>query len=163
MKKDKFILDPCCGPKSMWFNKNHPNVIYCDIRKEEKGFIKTKFNLEVNPDFIMDFRKMDFPDKSFKLVVFEPPHLRSLGKTSIFSKKFGCLTAETWQQDLKDGFSECWRVLDDYGVLIFKWSDYEIKYKTVLKLIKEQPLFYQISSFKATSKTLWFCFMKIPK
>jgi len=44
---------------------------------------------ELNPDYIMDFRKMNFPDKVFKLVVFEPPHLRSLGKNSYFRKKFG--------------------------------------------------------------------------
>ena len=36
---DKFILDACCGGRMMWFNKNHPNCLYIDIRKEEKGYI----------------------------------------------------------------------------------------------------------------------------
>ena len=36
---------------------------------------------------------------------------------------------ETWQSDLKRGFKECWRVLEDYGTLIFKWSDSEIPFK----------------------------------
>ncbi|EPQ1453339.1 SAM-dependent methyltransferase, partial [Acinetobacter baumannii] len=29
------ILDPCCGSKMMWFDRNNPNVVYGDIRKEE--------------------------------------------------------------------------------------------------------------------------------
>lgn len=147
----------------MWYNKNHPNTLYMDIRKEEKGYIQQRPNQEVNPDVIGDFRKMSFKDKSFKLVVFEPPHLKSLGKNSLFRKKFGCLNAETWQSDLQRGFGECWRVLDNYGTLIFKWSDSEVPFKEVLKLIDEEPLFYNTTNYKATSVTKWFCFMKIPK
>lgn len=159
----KLILDACCSVKAMWYNKKHPNAVYIDIRKEPSGFLGYGRKEELNPDFIMDFRKMDFPDKTFKLVVFEPPHLKTLGKNSYFRKKFGCLEAETWQDDLKKGFSECWRVLEDCGILIFKWSDNEISFKEVLKLINYEPLFYNTSNNKATSVTKWFCFMKIPK
>ncbi|GAI45630.1 unnamed protein product, partial [marine sediment metagenome] len=81
----------------------------------------------------------------------------------LFRKKFGCLNAETWQSDLQRGFSECWRVLEDYGVLEFKWSDSEISFKEVLKLIPHESLFYNTTNYKATSKTKWFCFMKIPE
>ena len=35
--ENKFILDACCGCRMMWNNKQHPNVLYMDIRKEEKG------------------------------------------------------------------------------------------------------------------------------
>jgi len=160
--KDKFILDPCCSVRAMWYNKRHPNVLFTDIRKEERGFMKGRRE-EIKPDRIMDFRKMDLPDKSFKLVVFEPPHLSKLGKTSLFRKRFGCLEPETWQSDLQRGFSECWRVLDDFGTLIFKWSDSEIPFKKVLALIEQEPLFYNTTNYKATSVTKWFCFMKIPK
>ena len=160
--KDKFILDACCSVKAMWSNKNHPNAVYIDIRKEPSGFLGYGRKEKLDPTYIMDFRKMDFPDKSFKLVVFEPPHLKSLGKNSLFRKKFGCLVAETWQSDLQRGFSECWRVLDDYGTLVFKWSNSEIPFKEVLKLIPHESLFYNTTNYKATSKTKWFCFMKIP-
>lgn len=105
---------------------------------------------------------MNFPDKKFKLVVFEPPHLKSLGKNSFFRMKFGCLDKNTWQDDLQKGFGECWRVLEDYGTLIFKWSNSEIPFKEVLKLIPYEPLFYNTTNYKATSVTKWFCFMKIP-
>ena len=130
--KNKFILDACCGLKQMWLNKNHPNAVYIDIRKEEKGFVKQRPNTEINPDFIMDFRRLEFPDKSFRLIVWDPPHLKTLGETSIFRKKFGCLNAETWAIDMKNGFNELWRVLVDYGVLIFKWSDNEISFRKIL-------------------------------
>ena len=158
---NKFILDACCGSRMFWFDKKQKNTLFCDKRSYDKGFIDNRQNRELHPDMIQDFRKMDFPDKSFKLVVFEPPHLKSLGKNSYFRKKFGCLVAETWQDDLKKGFSECWRVLDDYGTLVFKWSDSEIPFKKVLELIPHKPLFYNTSNNKATSVTKWFCFMKI--
>lgn len=159
---DKIILDACCSVKSMWQNKNHPNAVYIDIRKEPSGFLGMKRKEKINPDYIMDFRNMGFPDKTFKLVVFEPPHLKRLGKTSYFRKKFGCLNSE-WQSDIKKGFAECWRVLEDYGTLIFKWSNYEIKFKEILKLAPCEPLFQNTTNYKATSVTKWFVFMKIPE
>jgi hypothetical protein len=30
VKTDKPILDPCCGGKMFWFNKNNPHVLFCD-------------------------------------------------------------------------------------------------------------------------------------
>ena len=35
MMSDKKILDVTCGARTIWFNKHHPAVIYCDKRKEE--------------------------------------------------------------------------------------------------------------------------------
>ena len=89
MNKKKVILDACCSVKAMWYNKNHSNTVYIDIRKEPSGFLKYGRKEELNPDYIMDFRQMSFSDKKFKLVVFEPPHLWSLGMNSLFRKKFG--------------------------------------------------------------------------
>ena len=143
--KDKFILDACCGGRMFWFNKNHPAALYCDIRKEETGFIKNRPNFEINPDIIMDFRKLDFPDNSFKLIVFDPPHIKLRGYKSWAAQKYGSLNNETWAADLKKGFDECWRVLEEKGVLIFKWSterdSRSIKIKDILKLFKREPLF----------------------
>ena len=112
MDKNKFILDACCGGRMMWFNKNHPNTLYIDNRKESKGHISKKSNHKICPDEVMDFRDLKFPDKSFKLVVWDPPHSYDLGQ----------------------GFKECWRVLQDYGVLIFKWNEKQIKLKSILRL-----------------------------
>jgi len=78
--------------------------------------------INVDPDIIADFRKLPFPDKSFKLIVFDPPHLKRLGQNSWMAKKYGVLDKDTWKEDLRKGFSECWRVLAIHGSLIFKWS-----------------------------------------
>ena len=167
--KNKFILDACCGGRMMWMNKHHPNAIYIDNRIAKKGHIQKGYNPghEVNPDIVMDFRDLKFPDKKFKLVVFDPPHLTSLTETSIMRRKFGCLNAETWQGDLRKAFTECWRVLEDYGVLIVKWNDIEIPYKKLLSLFKQSPLFMNITAghkaLKEGNRSYWFCFMKIPK
>lgn len=153
----------------MWLNKNHPRALYIDNRVSEKGHIQKGFNPnhEVRPDIVMDFRNMEFPDRSFKLVVADPPHLKTLTETSIMRKKFGCLNADTWQTDIKMMFNECWRVLDDYGVFVLKWNDIEIPYKKLLKLFHTQPLFFNITAGqKALAKgqrSYWFCFMKIPE
>ena len=102
---------------------------------------------------------MTFEDKAIKLVVFDPPHLLKLGKKSWMAKKYGILT-ENWKEDIKKGFNECWRVLDDYGTLIFKWSERDIKIREVLDLIEQKPLFGHPTS--QGGKTHWICFMKIP-
>ena len=158
--KNKFILDACCGGRMMWFDKHHPNTIYIDNRTLNKGEFESRPNFDIQPDVIMDFRELKYPDKSFKLIVLDPPHLKTLGETSKMRKQFGGLNSETWQYDLSKGFNECWRVLGDYGVLIFKWSVDEISLKQILALFKQQPLFGHSTGTKL--KTKWMCFMKIP-
>lgn len=158
--KNKFILDACCGPRMFWFNKNNPNAIYIDIRKEDAGYIKSRRFREIKPDKIMDFRDLKFKDKSFKLVVWDPPHRYDFGKNSIMAKNYGILKRETWQWDIKKGFDECMRVLDDYGILIFKWGERHLKVDYLIKIFKQEPLFGHPS--KSNNQTHWFCFMKIP-
>ena len=63
---------------------------------------------------------------------------------------------------MNKGFKELWSVLDDYGVLLLKFSDYHIKFKNLLEHIPEEPLFYNKTSSSGKSNTKWFCFMKIP-
>ena len=157
---EKFILDACCGGRMFWFEKHHPNALYIDIRKE-KNISKHRPNFEVQPDQIMDFRKLELEDKSFKLVVWDPPHTRRLRETSEFRKKYGSLDPETYPHDLAKGFKEIWRVLENHGVLIFKWNETEIPLKEILDLFPEKPLFGHTTNKKNT--THWLCFMKIPK
>lgn len=157
---NKFILDACCGWRMFWFNKQHPNVLYIDKRKEPKWFVEARPNFDVNPDEVMDFCDIKYPDKTFKLVVFDPPHISTLWKNSWMSKKYGRL--RPWRErELKNGFDECWRVLDDYGTLIFKRNESEIPIGKVLKLFWQQPLFWHKSG--KSSKTHRMCFMKIPE
>lgn len=165
---NQLILDACCSGRMFWFDKNHPNTLYIDNRQVSAGHIKNAPNFKIKPDILMDFRDLKFPDKTFKMVVFDPPHLRSLEKNSWVALKYGSLDPKTWKQDIKKGFDECWRVLEDYGVLIFKWSKSHDKRKhrdvsiaQILKLISPvKPLFGHPSGSKIN--TIWMCFMKIP-
>lgn len=98
---------------------------------------------------------MDFEDESFYLVIFDPPHLKQVGDTSWLAKKYGKLNPETWKEDIKKGFNECWRVLKQNGTLIFKWNEEQIKLSELLKVIDKAPL---IGNKRA--KTHWLVFFK---
>ena len=149
-------MDACCGSKMFWFDKNNDKVIFGDNRKESHLLCDGRA-LEINPDIEMDFRKIPFNDCSFKHVVFDPPHLKNLGKTSWMAKKYGILN-KTWKEDIKQGFDECMRVLDVNGTLVFKWNESQIKVSEILEIIKVKPLYGHISGRQ--SKTIWMCFMK---
>ncbi len=144
-----------------WFDKRQPNTIYIDNNPRSKGISSFRPEFECNPDIVMDFTKLEFADNTFRLVVWDPPHLKRLGKTSEMRKKYGCLNAETWQYDLRKGFEECWRVLKYYGILIFKWNEEDISSSKVLELFNHEPLFGHTTGSK--SKTKLFRFMKIPE
>ena len=160
MGNDKLILDVCCGSKMMWFNKSHPNALYLDKREYEKGHNPHRINRELKPDMVMDFRKLDFPDESFKLVVMDPPHIihKEDSKMNMVIT-YGALNKETWKEDIKKGFDEAWRVLEEYGILIFKWNETSIKKKEVLKVLNKEPLFGHPNG--SSVPTHWLCFMKI--
>ena len=149
----KPILDACCGSRMFWFDKQNPDVVFMDNRELDDVLCDGR-KLIIKPDVLADFRAIPFPDKSFKLVVFDPPHLISAGENSWLAKKYGVLKA-TWRQDIKQGFDECMRVLEDYGVLVFKWSEEQISQKEVIQAIGCKPLFGD-----RRTKTHWMVFMK---
>jgi len=157
ISRSKAILDACCGSKMFWFDKNHPNVHYCDNREVPRHEYYPKRYIEIKPDTVCDFTNLPFEDNTFKLVVFDPPHLTWAGPKSWMALKYGCLD-DGWPEMIHDGFWECMRVLDDHGVLIFKWSEVQIPVKDVLKAIKAEPLFGHRSGKR--NYTHWMAFMK---
>lgn len=157
--QNKLILDACCGSRMFWFDKNNPDVLFIDKRSEtvtakDRDKVRT---IEVKPDIIADFTDLPFKDESFYMVVFDPPHLKSLGETSWMAKKYGKLP-ENWKDVISKGFDECIRVLKPHGVLIFKWNESEIKVSDVLSIIPYKPLFGHTTGRQ--SKTIWMSFMK---
>jgi hypothetical protein len=154
---DKLILDACCGSRMFWFDKQNPLALFTDIRDEEHLLCDGR-KLEVRPDMQVDFRQMPFTDNTFKLVVFDPPHIDNLGNSSFMALKYGQLLP-TWETDIKAGFDECMRVLEPYGVLIFKWNEHRVHLNQVLDVIKEKPLFGHTSG--KHGKTIWMAFMKL--
>lgn len=153
---NELILDPCCGSRMFHFDRENKDVLFCDIRKEEHTLCDGR-DLQIDPDFICDFRTMPFPDNHFKLVVFDPPHLLKAGDRSWLALKYGKL-GQDWQSDIKQGFSECFRVLDEFGVLIFKWNETQIKVGEILSLTDQKPIVGHISGKRAN--THWITFMK---
>lgn len=138
------------------FDKENNDVVFCDIRKENHTLCDDR-HLEINPDVICDFRDMPFKDGQFKLVIFDPPHLVKAGDKSWLALKYGKL-GQDWKADLTKGFSECFRVLENNGVLIFKWNEIQIKVKEILELTNEKPIVGHISGKRAN--THWITFMK---
>ena len=161
MKHLKNILDVCCGPRMMWFDKNHENTIYMDQRIERAGFIPERPNREVVPDIVADFRFLPFEDERFQLVVMDPPHIHSAGDLFRMTMTFGKLNKQTWAYDIRKGVEEVFRVLKTNGILIFKWNETQIKKKSVLKAIGKTPLFGHPVLSKVP--THWFVFMKLAK
>lgn len=165
MTDDKFILDACCGGRTFWFNKHHPNAVYVDKREMEKRTIWTSKDgaktreFEVHPDIIADFTKLPFDDETFWHVVFDPPHLMRVGDTSWTAAKYGKLDGG-WREMFKNGFRELMRVLKPYGTLVFKWNERDIPVREILELFGQEPLYGQRTS--CNGMTIWLVFMKLP-
>lgn len=157
------VLDACCGSRMFWFDKEDNRALFVDIRKEtwviDKGTPGTKGRrpIVVNPDIIADFTALPFPDETFSIVVFDPPHIQREKAKGLLTKKYGCLKGD-WRPMIQKGFEECFRVLVPNGTLVFKWAESEVLVSEVLKLTKEKPLFGHRSGKAST--THWIVFLK---
>lgn len=150
------VLDPCCGSRMMWLDRNNPNVIFGDLRNEVHTLCDGR-TLLIEPDMQMDFTALPFADGTFKLIAFDPPHLKHAGAKSWLRLKYGVLTVD-WREDLTKGFAECFRVLAVDGVLVFKWAEDQVKIAEVLRLVPVPPLFGHTTGRKGL--THWLVFMK---
>lgn len=156
---DKKILDVCCGGKMFYFDKKDDRVLFCDKRSISTTLCDGR-DFEVKPDIVADFTNLPFESNSFNMVVFDPPHLLHTNNSPITGYqqiKYGALRSG-WQEEIKNGFEECFRVLRTNGFLIFKWNETDVKVKEVLALTNQKPVFGHKSG--KASKTHWICFMK---
>lgn len=151
---NKPILDACCGGRMFHFDKSNPNVYFMDCRIQYEE-LDSGHVIDVRPDIVGDFRDMPFNDSTFSLVIFDPPHLIRAGQNGWLRKKYGALDKDTWQDDLRAGFEECWRVLKPTGTLIFKWNDDQIPLPKLLPLFSQTPIVGQ-----KRQKTHWLVFFK---
>lgn len=141
----------------MWFDKKDQRALFGDIRDEEHLLCDGRV-LKVEPEVIMDFRKLPFPDATFSMVVFDPPHLTRAGRDSWLRAKYGILT-DDWRDDIAKGFAECFRVLKPGQFLIFKWNETRSESEEILALTGEQPFVWPQVRRKR-EKTHWITFMK---
>lgn len=157
------VLDPCCGSRMMWFNKQDPRALFGDRRSETLTVTDRSHRedgtrtLVIEPDMLMDFRALPFADQSFWHVAFDPPHLVRAGPKSWLAAKYGKLGSD-WREDIRQGFAECFRVLRPHGTLVFKWNETQVKVKELLALTPERPLYGQVSG--RNGMTHWLVFIK---
>lgn len=71
---DKQILDVCCGSRMFWFDKSNPHTVFMDNRVLHDILCDGR-KLDIEPDIVGDFRNIPFDDDTFRMVVFDPPHL----------------------------------------------------------------------------------------
>jgi SAM-dependent methyltransferase len=152
------VLDPACGGRQFYFDKADDRVLFGDVRVLDEVTFTNGQRYSVQPDQVMDFRDLPFPDESFGVVVFDPPHSTRAGGTGWLGVKYGFLNKETWRDDIRAGFSECFRVLRPSGVLIFKWAESDIKVSELLQLTDQRPLLGHKSGKQMG--THWITFIK---
>lgn len=161
------ILDATCGGRSMWIDgqKENGKTLYIDKRERESGYLgQDGRTYSVEPDEVQDFRDLPYDDGTFNLIVFDPPHkVLSNGMeqlTGIMNKAYGALHAETWQEDLKAGFKELFRVLSIGGTLVFKFADSDRDFEEVISLAPKDPLFGTTTAKRKETETRWYVFYK---
>jgi SAM-dependent methyltransferase len=145
------ILDATCGKRGIWFDKKCPLATYIDIRAE------------VEPDMVMDCTKTSFADKTFDLIVFDPPHM-VCGPKSDMAQRYGHFLTADILRLIEEAFIEFHRILKDEGFVLFKWNDHDITLERILTLIHPPfaPLFGQKTAHrtKHSSATYWMCLVK---
>lgn len=155
------VLDACCGSRMFWFDRSDARALFIDNRWEthevDVGTPGTigRSPIVIAPDVVADFTAMPFADGSFYLVVFDPPHVERQEARGAVTRKYGVLNGQ-WREMLRQGFSECFRVLKPNGVLVFKWAESQFKVSEILKLAPAAPLFGHHTS----KNTHWAVFIK---
>jgi SAM-dependent methyltransferase len=113
------ILDATVNRGRFWVGSSRP-VTGMDIDPKHK------------PDIVGDHNNMPFADRSFDVIVYDPPHIPNQGKDKRkdFNKRFGLVVTASPEQGYNLShlyppfLSEAYRVLRKDGVLFCKIADY---------------------------------------
>ena len=141
------ILDLSAGNRAVWFDKNHRDCTYIDIRPE------------VGPTIVADSRELPpIVGNGYQLVVFDPPHVNG-GPNGNISRDYGHHTADEIRDIIKRTAVEAHRVTSPDALMAFKWNDHDQKLTRVLALMFEwwEPLFGHVTSTRAkhVCQTQW--------
>lgn len=115
----------------MWFDKNHRDAIYVDIRPE------------VNPTIVADARALPAEvGNEFNLIVFDPPH-KNNGASGKMAHNYGHWTHAQIQKIVCECAKEAFRVARSDALMAFKWNDHSIKLDSALAWLAPwwEPLF----------------------
>ena len=168
------VLDATAANRHLWDEKFYEMVLYMDIEPA----------LQIPPDLLGDNTQTGFPDKRFKIEFYDPPHswgatsgiytLKNHEESKAYWKKYDRpayvrktpgyygLDKYKTKQDLLNHVGraqkELHRILEDGGLLIFKWCEVEVPLREVLKLTPEKPLFgHKVGKLM---RTHWIAFLK---
>lgn len=125
------ILDISAGRRAVWFDKNHRDAIYVDIRPE------------VLPSIVADARALPAEvGEDFDLIVFDPPHKNNAASGKM-AHNYGHWTAEQIRDIVTGSAREAHRIAKDDALMAFKWNDHTRKLTSVLAWISPwwEPLF----------------------
>lgn len=141
------ILDLSAGNRAIWVNKQHPDVMFIDIRTE------------VNPTVVADSRALPTEvGTGYRLVVFDPPHV-NFSAGADMSKQYGHHTTEQIREIIRGTAKEAHRVSRSGAFMSFKWNDHDQKLEKVLNLMDTwwEPLFGHKVAIrtKHASATTW--------
>jgi SAM-dependent methyltransferase len=153
------VVDVCCGSRAFWFDKQDGRTLFLDKRRCSLAQVRDspRSPVVVEPDIQCDFTNLPLPSDTFSLVVFDPPHIVNGSTNGNVAKYYGVLSGD-WREELRKGFSECFRVLKPGGTLIFKWNECRIPVREILALTPEKPLFGHKTG--KLSNTHWVAFLK---
>lgn len=119
---------------------------------------KTERRITVAPDRICDVTNLPYDNDTFYHIVFDPPHLTSIGENAWMCKKYGKLDKNNWKVFMRESFDELMRVLKPNGTLIFKWNETDIPVGEILSAIPYAPLYgHRVGKL---NKTHWIAFLK---
>lgn len=141
------ILDITAGRRGIWFDKNHRDTIYVDVRPE------------VEPSIVADSRALPTEVGSgYSLVVFDPPHVNG-GENGNISRDYGHHTSAQIRDIVTDCAKEAHRVTAPDALMAFKWNDHDQKLSKMLALMSPWwgPLFGHGTSIrkKHVCQTCW--------
>ena len=141
------ILDLSAGKRGIWFNKNHPAVVYVDHRAA------------VHPAICCDTRCLPLAvGTGYSLVVFDPPHV-NVGANSNLSRDYGHSTTKQIQDLVLLTAIEAHRVTVPDALMAFKWNDHDQRLTKIMDLVRYwwEPLFGHMVSERSmrASRTYW--------
>jgi SAM-dependent methyltransferase len=160
------ILDATCGHKTIWYQKNHPFVTFMDKRKGTIARMTNNTKLkhrrfwDISPDVVSEWKDAPFPDNTFDMIVFDPPHIiRDKNKSSIaMEKAYGVLYSDNWRLEIKEGVHKLFDILKPNGIFILKWCENSIPVDKIIELMPYHPLFGTRTGQK--NKNHWIVFLK---
>lgn len=141
------VLDVSAGPRAAWVDRQDRCAVFVDL------------DPATLPDLVADSRSLPFPDGSFDLAVFDPPHT-GFSAGAGMARAYGRIRCDQIPELVRGTARELARVVRPGGVLSFKWNDHTWALGTAVAWLAASwvPMFGQFTDARRTgqdSRTSW--------